>query len=142
MLSLSRVSVTCLLGVLRSSSELSRASVTCLLDVELGVEKCFFGVKGVGDVLAGFDVELGVVFSGVKGVDDVLAGREQGLTCSLVSRASMTCLLGVEQGLDVFFGFTGVDDVLAGVEQGVYGGVYGVLAVDGFFSRSSGSSRS
>ena len=42
----------------------------------------------------------------------------------------------------MFFGVTGVDDVLAGVEQGVYGGVYGDLAVDGFFSRSSGSSRS
>ena len=51
-LQLSRASVTCLLGVLRSSSQLSRASVTCLLDVELGVEESFFGVKGVGDVLA------------------------------------------------------------------------------------------
>ena len=58
---------------------MSRASVTCLLDVELGVEECFFGVKGVGDVLAGLDVELGVdVFFGVEGVDDVLAGVEQG----------------------------------------------------------------
>ena len=78
---------------------MSRASVTCLLDVELGVEKCFFGVKGVGDVLAGFDVELGVVFS-------------------LVSRASMTCLLDREQGLDVFFGVKGVYDVLAGRRAG------------------------
>ena len=49
----------------------------CLLDVELGVEEFFFGVKGVGDVLAG--MEQGVdVFYGVKGVDDVLAGVEQG----------------------------------------------------------------
>ena len=33
----------------------------------------------------------------------------------LVSRASVTCLLGVEQGLHVFFvGVKGVDDVLAG----------------------------
>ena len=71
---LSRASVTCLLGVLRSSSQLSRASVTCLLDVELGVEEFFFGVKGVGDVLAELDVELGVMFS-------------------LVSRASVRCLL-------------------------------------------------
>ena len=88
--------------------------MTCLLDVELGVEECFFGVKGVGDVLAGLDVELGVVLS-------------------LVSRASMTCLLDVELGVDVFFGVKGVDDVLAGVEQGAYGGVYGDVAVDGFF---------
>ena len=58
---------------------LSRASVTCLLCVEQGVEECFFSVKGVGDVLAGLDVELGVdVFFGVKGVEDVLAGVEQG----------------------------------------------------------------
>ena len=62
-------------------------------------------------------------FFGVKGVDDVLAG--------------------CRAGFEVFFGVKGVDDVLAGVEQGVYGGVYGDLAVDGFFfSRSSGSSRS
>ena len=27
--------------------------MTCLLDVELGVEEFFFGVKGIGDVLAG-----------------------------------------------------------------------------------------
>ena len=77
----------------------------------------------------------------------------------VLSRASVTCLLDVElgvvfslvsrAGLDVFFGVKGVDDVLAGVEQGGYGGVYGDLAVDGFFfadfprfSRSSGSSRS
>ena len=45
----------------------------------------------------------------------------------------MTCLLGVEQGLDVLFGVKGVDDVLAGVEQGAYGGVYGDGAVVGFF---------
>ena len=45
----------------------------------------------------------------------------------------MTCLLGFEQGVDVFFGVKGVDDVLAGVEQGAYGGVYGDGAVDGFF---------
>ena len=45
----------------------------------------------------------------------------------------MTCLLGVEHGVDVFFGVNGVVDVLAGVEQGAYGGVYGDWAVDGFF---------
>ena len=34
---------------------------------------------------------------------------------SLVSRASVTCLLGVEQGIHVFFtGVNGVGDVLAG----------------------------
>ena len=65
-------------------------------------------------MLAGLDVELGVVLS-------------------LVSRASMTCLLDVELGVDVFFGVKGVDDVLAGVEQGAYGGDYGDGAVDGFF---------
>ena len=60
----------------------------------------------------------------------------------------MTCLLGVEQGLDVFCGVKGVDDVLAGVEQGVYGGVMAIWRLLGFFadftrfSRSSGSSRS
>ena len=52
-----------------------------------------------------------------------------------MSRASVTCLLDVELGVDVFFGVKGVDDVLAGVEQGAYGGVYGDGAVDGFFSR-------
>ena len=55
------------------------------------------------------------------------------LTCSLVSRASVTCLLGMEQGVDVFFGVKGVGDVLAGVEQGAHGGVYGDGAVVGFF---------
>ena len=52
------------------------------------------------------------MFFGVKGVGDVLAV----MTCSsLVSRASVTCLLGFEQGVDVFFvGVKGVDDVLAG----------------------------
>ena len=49
-----------------------------------------------------------------------------------MSRASVTCLLGVEQGVDVFFGVKSVDDVLAGVEQGAYGGVYGDWAVFGF----------
>ena len=48
--------------------------MTCLLRFEQGVDVFFFGVKGVGDVLAGLC--LGVyVFVGVKGVDDVLAGR-------------------------------------------------------------------
>ena len=120
--------------------------MTCLLGVELGVEE-FAVVKGVGDVLAGRVEEL---FAVVKGVGDVLAGLdvELGVVFSLVSRASVTCLLGMEQGVDVFFGVKGVDDVLAGVEQGAYGGVYGDGAVDGFFrgflrfSRSSGSSRS
>ena len=37
------------------------------------------------------------------------------LSCAaLVSRASVTCLLGMEQGVDVFFGVKGVGDVLAG----------------------------
>ena len=52
--------------------------MTCLLDVEL----CAEVVKGVVDVLAGLDVELGAVFSLVeelfaviKCVGDVLAGR-------------------------------------------------------------------
>ena len=50
----------------------------------------------------------------------------------------MTCLLGVEQGLDVFFGVKGVDDVLVGVEQGAYGGVYGGWGGDeGFFGGRS-----
>ena len=57
---LSRASVTCFLGVLRSSSQLSRASVTCLLGFEQGAEV----VKGVGDVLAGRVEEL---FAVVKG---------------------------------------------------------------------------
>ena len=47
----------------------------------------------------------------------------------------MTCLLGVEQGLDVFFGVKGVDDVLAGVEQGVYGGVCMAIGGCWVFSR-------
>ena len=60
----------------------------------------------------------------------------------------MTCLLGFEQGVDVFFGVKGVDDVLAGVEQGACGGVYGDGRLLFFFadflrfSRSSGLSRS
>ena len=93
----------------------------------------FFGVKGVGDVLAGLCLGVYVFFVGVKGVGDVLAGRSgalrsrQGrLTCLLgveqgvhefflVSRASVTCLLGVEQGLhDFFAGVKDVGDVLAG----------------------------
>ena len=73
------------------------------------------------------------VFFGVKGVDDMLAELELGVVFSLVSSASMTCLLDVEQGLGVLFGVKGVDDVLADVEQGFYGGVYGDGAVDGFF---------
>ena len=84
---------------------MSRASVTCLLDVELGVEEFFFGVEGVGDVLAELDVELGVVFS-------------------LVSRASVTCLLDVELGVDVVFGVKGVDDVLAGRGAGCGRGLW------------------
>ena len=40
------------------------------------------------------------------------------LKSSQLSRASVTCLLDVELGVDVFFGVKGVDDVLAGVEQG------------------------
>ena len=53
-----------------------------------------------------------------------LLGVEQGLhDFFMVSRASVTCLPDVEQGLDVSFGVKGVDDVLASVEQGVYGGV-------------------
>ena len=54
----------------------------------------FFGVKDVGDVLAGCWSRV-MTFS------------------SLVSRASVTCLLGVEQGIHVFFaGVKGVGDVL------------------------------
>ena len=48
--------------------------------------------QGVDDVLAGL---LGAyLFVGVKGVDDVLAGLVWVLIYSLVSRASMTFLLG------------------------------------------------
>ena len=37
------------------------------------------------------------------------------MSSSLVSRTSVTCLLGVEQGIHVFFaGVKGVVDVLAG----------------------------
>ena len=46
--------------------------MTCLLGLVQGVY-VFFGVKCVGDVLAG--LRLGYFFVGVKGVDDVLAGR-------------------------------------------------------------------
>ena len=45
--------------------------MTCLLGLVQGVY-VFFGVKCVGDVLAG--LRLGYFFVGVKGVDDVLAG--------------------------------------------------------------------
>ena len=62
-------------------------------DVLAGVVELFVLVEGVGDVLA--DVELCAVV--IKGVRDVLAGVELGV----VSRASMTFLLHVEQGLDV-----------------------------------------
>ena len=57
-------------------------------------------------------VELFVL---VKGVGDVLARRWSWvLTCLLVSRASMTCLLDVEQGVDeVFAVVKGAGDVLA-----------------------------
>ena len=86
--------------------------MTCLLDVEL----CAEVVKGVDDVLAGLDVDLGAVFSlveelfaVVKCVGDVLAGRGAGFGL----------VLGVKD----------VVDVLAGVEQGAYGGVYGDWAV-------------
>ena len=62
---------------------------------------CFFGVKCVGDVLAG---KWSSVLSLVKGVGDVLAGLdvELGAVFYLVeellqlSRASVTCLLDVE----------------------------------------------
>ena len=62
--------------VLTCSSLVSRASVTCLLGFEQVVDVFFFGVKGVGDVLAGRCSWV--------------------MTCSsLVTRASLTCLLGV-----------------------------------------------
>ena len=58
-----------------------------------------------------------------KGVGDVFAARWRWVfTCSSqVTRASGTCLLGLEQGVDEFFAVVkGVDDVLAGaMEQGV-----------------------
>ena len=65
--------------------------MTCLLGVEQGVKEFFAVVKDVGDVLAG----------------RLLRSSSQ------LSRASVTCLLGVEQG--------------------AYGGIYGDVAVDGFF---------
>ena len=50
----------------------------------------------------------------------MLAGRDAGFVDFFaVSRASVTCLLGLEQGVDVFFfGDKGVFDVLAGREAG------------------------
>ena len=53
--------------------------------------------QGVGDVLAGVEQGVEEFFAVVKGFGDVLAGRWSWLlTCSsLVSRASLTCLLGV-----------------------------------------------
>ena len=73
----------------------------------------FFGVKGVGDVLAGlFEQVVDVFFFGVKGVGDVLAGLCLAFTCSsLVSRASMTRLLDV---VELFVLVKGVGDVLPG----------------------------
>ena len=58
-----------------------------------------------------------------QGVDEFFA----------VVRGVGTCLLGVELRVEEFAVVKGVDDVLADVEQGVYGGLYGDLAVDGFF---------
>ena len=83
--------------------------------------------------LLGVELGVEVYFLVSRASVTCLLGMEQGVVFSLVSRASMTCLLGVEHGVDVFFGVKGVDDVLAGVEQGAYGGVYGDWAVDGFF---------
>ena len=54
-----------------SSSLALRASMTCLLGLVQGVY-VFFGVKCVGDVLAGC---FGELFAVVKDVGDVLAGR-------------------------------------------------------------------
>ena len=65
--------------------------MTCLLGFEQGVDVFFFGVKGVGDVLAG----LCLAFT----------------SSSLVSSASMTCLLDV---VELFVLVKGVGDVLAG----------------------------
>ena len=74
--------------------------------------------------LLGFE-QCVYVFVGVKGVDDVLAGRSGALRSRQgrrswswvlrLSRASVTCLLGVEHGVDEFFAIVkGVGDVLAG----------------------------
>ena len=78
--------------------------MTCLLGFEQGVDVFFFGVKGVGDVLAGrsgalrsrqgrrlracWALELGVdvFFAGVKGVGDVLAVRGAGCSWRCVWR--------------------------------------------------------
>ena len=58
------------------------------------VEELFAVVKGVGDVLAELDVELGVTFSLVSRASvTCLLGWSGVWTCFMVSRASMTCLL-------------------------------------------------
>ena len=87
-----------------------------VVQADRGVDVFFFGVKGVGDVLAG--VEQGVVdfLVGVKGVGDVLAGRWSRVlwSSSFPSRASMMCWRSMEQGVvELFAGVKGVRDVLA-----------------------------
>ena len=131
-------SVTFLLGVelgVEVYFVVSRASVTYLLGMEQGFV-VLFGVKGVDDVLAGREAgclwwcvllrssraSVTCLLSVLRSSSQLsrasvtwLAGRGAVGTYSLVSSASMTCLLDVEQGF--------------------YGGVYGDGAVDGFFSR-------
>ena len=65
-----------------------------------------------------------------------------GFVFFLVSRVSVTCLLGFEQGVYVFFvGVKGVVDVLAGLCLGVYFFV-GVKGVDDVLAGRSGALRS
>ena len=66
----------------------------------------FFGVKCVGDVLAG--LRLGYFFVVSRASITCLLGY---WSSSFSSRASVTCLLDVELGAEVV---KGVDDVLAG----------------------------
>ena len=66
------------LGTLVVAVQLLDKALTCPLLSHLGFV-FFFGVKGVGDVLAGLCLGVYVFFVGVKGVADVLAGRSGAL---------------------------------------------------------------
>ena len=77
-----------------------------------GVDEFFAVVKGVGDVLSERGAGCLRLLLGVKDVCDVLAGRLL-RSSSQLSRASVTCLLGVELSVEVYFLVKGVGDVLA-----------------------------
>ena len=86
------------------------------------------GVEGVGDVFAGRLLRSSSQLS--RASVTYLLVWSSVLSCSLVSRASVTCLLGVELGVEVFFLVSRASvTCLLGMEQGVVV-LFGVKGVD------------